>query len=133
MVTDLIQLTQLFKNIIPDGTNKTIETNDGFKISLVNKDGEINIKVIKEENNIIDDFKESLEELDDCIFLSSTEEFGEKYDLKKVNDVFNKEHFTDEELSECEDIINEYKKIIHNNIDNKIKELLEIQSKFQSK
>ena len=92
-------ITELINALIPEGAIQEDDI-DGEKVTVSKKDGVVNITTFKEEfddtyiKELIKDYKESIKELDDCVFVETVDDFSSKLDLKKFNELLDKEEFT---------------------------------------
>lgn len=124
------QLSKLLEKLIPVGTDRIYEV-DNYRVSINNKEGDINVKIetIEDEfddaetKELVSNFKEWIQRIDDDIFIESFEQAKEAIDVKKLDSLLNQENFTEEEAEQVEDMIDYFESIITNNIDNKIAEL----------
>ena len=124
------QLSKLLEKLIPVGTDRIYEV-DNYRVSINNKEGDINVKIetIEDEfddsetKELVSNFKEWIQRIDDDIFIESFEQAKEAIDVKTLDDLLNQETFTEEEAEQVEDMIDYFESIITNNIDNRIKEL----------
>ena len=80
-------ITELINALIPEGAIQEYDI-DGEKVTVSKKDGVVNITTFKEEfddtyiKELIKDYKESIKELDDCVFVEAVDDFSSKLDLK---------------------------------------------------
>lgn len=124
------QLSKLLEKLIPVGTDRIYEV-DNYRVSINNKEGDINVKIeiIEDEfddsetKELVSNFKEWIQRIDDDIFIESFEQAKEAIDVKTLDDLLNQGTFTEEEAEQVEDMIDYFESIITNNIDNRIKEL----------
>lgn len=137
----LFDLINIFNVAIPDGAEESLEVN-GTKIALNKKDGVINISVTSDNEDavkgfddscikeIIKEYKESIEQLDDCLFVDAAEEMSQYFDVKRFDELLNQDTFTEEEAAEVSEMIDQSSQIISNHLEDKINELVEIYNKF---
>lgn len=79
----------------------------------------------------IDNYKEIIEDLDDCIFVDIIEELHSfNVDLKQFDELLNKEDRTDSENTYVCYLIFLTKKLISQHIDKKIEELSELRERL---
>lgn len=124
------QLSKLLGKLIPVGTDRIYEV-DNYRVSINNKEGDINVKIetIEDEfddsetKELVSNFKEWIQRIDDDIFIESFEQAKEAIDVKTLDDLLNQETFTEKESEQVIDMISYFESIITNNIDNRIKEL----------
>lgn len=137
-VKALFDLINMFNITIPDGAKESLEVN-GTKIALNKKDGVINISVTSDNEDAFDDscikeiikeYKERIEELDDCLFVEAAEEMGQYFDVQRFDELLNQDTFTEEEADEVSKMINHSTEIICNHLEDKINELVNIYNRF---
>ena len=123
---------KLFQDILEEikqefGNNSRIEVsneNGCFSFKLV-KTTDTNIK------NIIANYKKNLDLLDDCIFVDVLDELTTyNVDLKKFDELLNKEELTELEEIYVSYLINFTSSLIRQHIVNKVKDLFELIDKF---
>lgn len=139
-----LELLEILRLLIPEGTNQGCS--DGNKsISVKNEDGKITIecsyKAEKEDTSdktfddseikeLVAEFKDSIEELDDSIFLESLEKARSAVDVKRFNDLLSLETFTEDEATEVTCLIDYFSQIISTTLQEKIQELFSLSEKF---
>ena len=126
MENDLM-LFDLFKQLIPNGT-KEVEI-DGVKVKVTKDDDIFEVSAVYDDTdikNLIKEYKETIEKLDDDIFLEATEELGKIYDLTKFNELLDAKSLTEEESDLVEKIINKSIDLISTTVQNKIQDLLDL-------
>lgn len=137
-IKTFVDLIDILNTVIPDGVNKDLEVN-GNKITLNKENGIINISMssnIKEEfddsniKEIIKEYKEWIEELDDCLFVEATEETSKHFNIKRFDELLNKDSFTKDEAYELSEMIDKSSQIICKHLENKIAELIDIYNRF---
>lgn len=140
-VKELFDLINIFNMVIPDGSEESLEVN-GMKVTLNKKDGVINISVTSDNEDaiegfddscikeIIKEYKERIEELDDCLFVEAAEEMGQYFDVQRFDELLNRDTFTEEEAAEVSKMINHSAEIICNHLEDKINELVNIYNRF---
>lgn len=140
-VKALFDLINMFNVTIPDGAEESLEVN-GTKIALNKKDGVINISVTSDNEDaiegfddscikeIIKEYKEHIEELDDCLFVEAAEEMSLYFDVQRFDELLNQDTFTEEEAAEVSKMINHSTEIICNHLEDKINELVNIYNRF---
>lgn len=105
----------------------------GFGVQIKANDESIQIKTkCNSVENKIKDFKESLELLDDCLFLEAVEDLENTYqvDLKEFDDLLNKKDLTKEKIDRVLNLISFTKNIIKKHITYKIEDLTYIKDQF---
>lgn len=135
-MNDLEKLIELMGNLIPEGTNEEIDT-DEYKISLVKDGDNIKIQIVEKEKafddseikEVVSEFKEAIKELDDDLFVEIAEDFSSKLDNKEFNDLLDLESYTEEQAAKVSDMIEIATNIIRSHIQNKIQNLFEIYDK----
>ena len=140
-VKELFDLINIFNMVIPDGSEESLEVN-GMKVTLNKKDGVINISVTSDNEDTVEEFddscvkeiikeyKERIEELDDCLFVEVTEEMGQYFNMKRFDELLNQDTFTEEEATEVSEMIDQSSQIICDHLEDKINELVEIYNRF---
>lgn len=135
-MNDLEKLIELMGNLIPEGTNEEIDT-DEYKISLVKDGDNIKIQIVEKEKTfddseikeVVSEFKEAIKELDDDLFVEIAEDFSSKLDNKEFNDLLDLESYTEEQAAKVSEMIEIATNIIRSHIQNKIQNLFEIYDK----
>lgn len=140
-VKELFDLINIFNMVIPDGSEESLEVN-GTKIILNKKDGVINISVTSDNEDTVEEFddscikenikeyKECIEELDDCLFVEAAEEMGQYFNMKRFDELLNQGTFTEEEAAEVSEMIDQSSQIICDHLKDKINELVDIYNRF---
>lgn len=133
------RLLQIISDSIPEGTEQKFEVN-GVQLELTKKDGNIKIKVsqnLEEQifddtkvKELVEDFKEALEELDDETFIEVTEEAEKHFDIKKLDKLLKLEHFTEDEAESINSLISLFSQIICANLQDKIENLVDLYTRF---
>ena len=83
-----------------------------------------------EVKELVAEFKDSIEELDDSIFLESLEKARSAVDVKRFNDLLSLETFTEDEATEVTCLIDYFSQIISTTLQEKIQELFSLSEKF---
>ena len=117
MENELKQIIELLKFLPLDIQVK--EDAESVEITIKTKDSPI-----KKE---IEDYKDIIENLDDCVFTESMEMLGDKVDISEFDQLLSDPSDREEYLLE---LIKISKKCIALCIDNKIKELQELKSRL---
>ena len=140
-VKALFDLINIFNVAIPDGVEESLEVN-GTKISLNKKDGIIDIKVTSDNEDtvegfddscikqIIKEYKERIEELDDCLFVEAAEEMSQYFNMKRLDELLNQDTFTEQEAAEVSEMIGQSSQIICDHLEDKINELVDVYNRF---
>lgn len=137
-VKELFDLINIFNIAIPDGAEESLEVN-GTKITLSKKDGVINISVTSDNEDAVDDscikeiikeYKERIEELDDCLFVEAAEEMDQYFDIQRFDELLNQDTFTEEEAAEVSEMIGQSSQIICDHLEDKINELVDVYNRF---
>lgn len=140
-VKELFDLINIFNIAIPDGAEESLEVN-GTKIALNKKDGVISISVTSDNKDavegfddscikeIIKEYKERIEELDDCLFVEAAEEMGQYFDVQRFDELLNQDTFTEEEAAEVSEMIDQSSQIICDHLEDKINELVDVYNRF---
>lgn len=140
-VKALFDLINIFNVAIPDGAEESLEVN-GTKIALNKKDGVINISVTSDNEDAVEGFddscikeitkeyKERIEELDDCLFIEAAEEMGQYFDVQRFDELLNQDTFTEEEAAEVSEMIGQSSQIICDHLEDKINELVDVYNRF---
>ena len=125
---DLENLLELFSNL-DKNINKEFEIN-GKKICIDKEDNCISISVetIDDTVELCEEFKESLEDLDDCLF---QEIFENLEDNKEFDRLLNLDKFTKEESIKVRKMINVASKHIAQKLRQRISEYQELYAVFQ--
>lgn len=125
---DLENLLELFSNL-DKNINKEFEIN-GKKICIDKEDNCISISVetIDDTVELCEEFKESLEDLDDCLF---QEIFENLEDNKEFDRLLNLDKFTKEESIKVRKMINVASKHIAHKLLQRISEYQELYAVFQ--
>lgn len=79
---------------------------------------------------LIAEYKENLELLDDCIFMEMIDEVSEVIDLNQVNALLSQNHFTEGEAQVVTEYIMFMNKIIHEKLLCKIEDLSSLLERF---
>ena len=111
-------------------------TKDGntLKINIVSKEEEEDEEEEKfddtEIKEAIQEYKDKLNDLDDCLFVSATEDFGKEFEVKRFDELLNKETLTVDEAMEVTKMIDRSLDIISDHLRKKIEELVSIYNRF---
>lgn len=108
---------------------------DNISITYSNINGKETLKVNGKEVSEFDDsqikkdiahYKEIIDKLDSCIFVEVLERVGEHIDLKELDTLLEKEHFTEEEADKITEELNTIKGAFICELHNKIEEYKEL-------
>lgn len=136
-ITDLTDFLNMFTSVIPEGEYEF----DGNKLVLTKTDNgfELKIQSIEEDfeafddtqiKQVVSDFKKNIDKIDDSMFIESLKLFKEVADIKKFNNLLDKEEFNEEEAVEIKKMINKYAQVIKDLIDMKIDNLADLRYRF---
>lgn len=134
---EVIAALKTMNMIMPNGLIEEADIN-GLKISLVKSNEGVTLKVTYSSDNIdtedvkevISDYKEALDELDDNVFIDVVEELSKHVDMKRFNDLLEAKSFTDDEAKEVINMIDLSTKIIQESLQSKIDDLESILDRF---
>lgn len=134
---EVITALKTMNMIMPNGLIEEADIN-GLKISLVKSNEGVTLKVTYSGDNIdtedvkevISDYKEALDELDDNVFIDVVEELSKHVDMKRFNDLLEAKSFTDDEAKEVINMIDLSTKIIQESLQSKIDDLESILDRF---
>lgn len=79
---------------------------------------------------LIKNYKENIELLDDCVFIETMDELSEIFNIKELDRALNKEHFTEEEAEELISCIGYINSVIHKKLSDKIQQSIELLERF---
>lgn len=110
-------------------------TKDGntLKITIVSKEEDKEGEEKFDDTEIkeaIQEYKDKLNDLDDCLFVSATEDFGKEFEVKRFDELLNKETLTADEAMEVTKMIDRSLDIISDHLRKKIEELVSIYNRF---
>ncbi|MDY2737864.1 hypothetical protein [Intestinibacter sp.] len=109
-------------------------TKDGntLKITIVSKEEDEEEEKFDdtEIKEAIQEYKDKLNDLDDCLFVSATEDFGKEFEVKRFDELLNKETLTADEAMEVTKMIDRSLDIISDHLRKKIEELVSIYNRF---
>lgn len=135
---DCIQLLNL---LIPEGTEESWNSPDS-EIYISNKNGHIKIKIDTNLSNtgetfndtetreLVNEFKESLKELDDSVFLEVSEKAEKAINMKRFDELLNKERYSEAEATEVESLIDYFSQLICAILHSRISDLLIMSERF---
>lgn len=142
-LNELEALLNLVHSFVPDGYEEKLEVN-GSTITLNKNGNKVNVIIASnneepestkafddsEVKSLIAAYKKSIEGLDDCLFLNTLEDMRNTIDVKRFDELLNKESFTEEEANEVTHMINISTAIINDHLESKIQELLKTFIRF---
>lgn len=107
-----------------------------INIEYSNIDGKekliINGKEINGIINRVKKYKENLDLIDDCLFEEIMNNVSEDIDMKKFDELLEKDNYTKDEVTLVESYIDYINEVIKDTIKNKINKLIEIYNKFDN-
>ena len=138
---NIIEVSNLLHELslkIPEGSEQTFDVN-GMKFTLKKEEGVI--KLISEENDsndfddsdikeIIKEYKENIDSLDDDVFLEVVEELGKVIDLNYFNELLDAKEFDKKSASDVKEYIEISADIIASKLQSKIYDLVTLYEKF---
>lgn len=138
---NIIEVSNLLHELslkIPEGEEQTFDVN-GMKFTLKKEEGVI--KLISEENSsddfdnsdikeIIKEYKENIDSLDDDVFLEVVEELGKVIDLNYFNELLDAKEFDKKSASDVKEYIEISADIIASKLQSKIYDLVTLYKKF---
>lgn len=139
-----LDLLEILRILIPEGTNQGCS--DGNRsISVKNENGKITIECSYDKETedasdksfndsdikeIVAEFKDSIENLDDSIFLESLEKAKAAVDVKRFDELLNLEKYSEAEAIEIACLIDYFSQVIATTLQEKIQELIDLSEKF---
>lgn len=139
-----LDLLEILRLLIPENTNQGCSIDDK-SISVKNQNGEITIECSynpeskdtsdksfddSEIKEIVAEFKDSIANLDDSIFLKSLERAKAAVNVKRFDELLNLEEYSEAEATEIACLINYFSQIISVTLQEKIQELVDLSEKF---
>jgi len=135
-IESYLNLMNILGRAVPEGTDEELEI-DNIKVHFQKKDGKIKIEVKSDTTfddsdikELVEEYKESIKELDDDLFLEVTEELGKKISIKEFDELLNLEHFTEDQADKVEEMIDLASEIICSHLQCKIQELIALYNRF---
>ena len=140
-IESVASLFNLFSEVIPDDTDKQFEV-DGYKVSIVKKDGSVEIQLTSVDNEkkegfdqteikkLVENYKAFVNDLDDCLFVEALDEVKEKINIKEFNRLTNLEEYTKEEAELTEKYILYFVKVAKEHISAKLNKLSNIYNRL---
>lgn len=138
---ELADLINIFSKAIPEGISEELEL-DGIKISLSKNDGKVQLRLESEQGTqcmefndtsikeVVNEFKQSIDELDDNVFLEVLEEIKDKVDIKRFDELLNLDNYNEELANEVEDLMDYTSQVICEKLQSKIQGLVDLYEKF---
>lgn len=136
-IDGLLEIANILNLSVPNGTKEVLEDND-VKINLEKSDDCLKIEInsifkaeeFDETKELVKEYKEAIEGLDDDLFLEVVGKLKSKVDLTKFNNLLNLEEYNSEEAKEVEEMIDISSEIICSTLKNKIQSMVELYEKF---
>lgn len=134
----LADLINIFSEAIPEGISDKLDLN-GISISLSKNDGKVQLSIESKQENksedssikeVIEEFKQSIYELDDNVFLEVIEDIKDKVDIKRFDELLNLEVYNEELIQEVTELMDYVSKVICNKLQDKIQGLTNLCEKF---
>ena len=133
-IENLVNLIQALNAVIPEGIEEKLEADD-IQVSFTKRNGDININVTSKEKpfddsevkEFVSDFKESIEALDDSLFVKAAEEFG---DTKELDNLLKLDSYNKQEAEKVIELISKFSNIVCNLLQCEIEKLTELYDRF---
>ena len=126
---DLFNIVKTISELLPKGEN-TLDLGN-IKLEVDKKDNSIKIKVVSDsELDLIREYKENIQLLDDELFVKATEELSKDVDINYFNSLIEKTTLTSDELNEVKVIIERSNEIIAELIEDEIDRLDSLLTRF---
>lgn len=111
-----------------------IENSQNISIEYSNIDGQrkLIINGIGGFLDVVKKYKENLDLIDDCLFEEIMNNVNEDIDMKKFDELLEKDNYTKDEAELVESYINYMNEVIKDAIKDKINKLIEIYNKFDN-
>lgn len=103
---------------------------DGMEYHIEKGENSIKIEGHSSVKELVKNYKDNIKDLDDELFLQAVDLLKEKVDLQKFNDLLDLKHFTSEQASEVEEIIEESNEIIRSLLQKQITSLVGLYERF---
>lgn len=122
------------KNLIDyykDVPSGTYEIGD-YIVTIEKSDNSISMELSTKDNTkeIVNEYKESLNKIEDDLFVKIVDEISKEINLKEFNDLLDQETYTSEESEKVLGLIDKSKKIILSKLQDEIESLVELYNKF---
>ena len=137
----LFKAFDMIQTLVPED-GKCLEEN-GAVINVTKDGNTLKITIVSKEEDeeeekfddteikeAIQEYKDKLNDLDDCLFVSATEDFGKEFEVKRFDELLNKETLTADEAMEVTKMIDRSLDIISDHLRKKIEELVSIYNRF---
>ena len=140
----LFKAFDMIQTLVPED-GKCLEKN-GTVINVTKDGNTLKITIVSKEEDeeeeeeekfddteikeAIQEYKDKLNDLDDCLFVSATEDFGKEFEVKRFDELLNKETLTADEAMEVTKMIDRSLDIISDHLRKKIEELVSIYNRF---
>lgn len=137
----LFKAFDMIQTLVPED-GKCLEKN-GTVINVTKDGNTLKITIVSKEEDeeeekfddteikeAIQEYKDKLNDLDDCLFVSATEDFGKEFEVKRFDELLNKETLTADEAMEVTKMIDCSLDIISDHLRKKIEELVSIYNRF---
>lgn len=137
----LFKAFDMIQTLVPED-GKCLEKN-GAVINVTKDGNTLKITIVPKEEDeeeekfddteikeAIQEYKDKLNDLDDCLFVSATEDFGKEFEVKRFDELLNKETLTADEAMEVTKMIDRSLDIISDHLRKKIEELVSIYNRF---
>lgn len=113
---------------VPSGTYEI----GGYIVTIEKSDNSISMELSTKDNTkeIVNEYKESLNKIEDDLFVKIVDEISKEINLKAFNDLLDQETYTSEESKKVLDLIDKSKKIILSKLQDEIESLVELYNKF---
>ena len=113
---------------IEDGIKFSVNvTNDGFSVKAETIEDKFDDSEIKE---MAEEYKNIVAELNDDIFVETTEQLAKELDLKEFNRLLDLKSFTKEEADNLGDMIDTSTKVYSKYLKKSIQDLIQLYEKF---
>lgn len=128
----MMNLERLFELALSNPTNISIQYQNinGEEKLIVNGEDLTSTFDDSKVKQLISTYQKNIELLDDCVFVETMDEIAETLDIKKLDELFNQESFTEEEAADVENCIGFINATIHEKLTDKIQKLVETLEKF---
>lgn len=143
-INELAEILNIFSEVVPDGTKKEIQV-DGVTYLLEKDKGELKIEILREEKvendsekvfddtevkNIVAEFKERINELDDCLFMEILEDLKTKLDIKELDSFLELKSFDKDTANRLTEMINLASDVMLSHLSSKIGDLVKLYNRF---
>ena len=129
---DLFNIVKTISELLPKGEN-TLDLGN-IKLEIDKKDNSIKITAVDEVSDsdldLIREYKENIQLLDDELFVKATEELSKNVDINYFNSLIDKTTLTSDEFDEVKAIIERSNEIIAELIEDEIDRLDSLLERF---